>query len=148
MSRDLKNYMTSRLKKNTKASFVFIGYSFGAGTLPFALNRLPLRIQEKIELVILIAPPAKADFEFFFRSWLHKATDKAKPVAPEIRTLSIQTPVLYIYGVSDYVGARAELSPNPNLRFAPLKGGHTFNKDYACLFDTIQATLSLAEYKK
>lgn len=142
MSRDLETFITTRLtRNNTNASFVFIGYSFGAGTLPFALNRLPLRLQEKIKLAVLIAPPAKADFEFFFKSWLNKASEKAKPVAPEIQTLSKQVPILYIHGIDDYVGARGDLSTGQNIHITPLQGGHNFNKDYDSLFEVIKTEL-------
>ena len=133
--------MTSRISNKPNASFVFIGYSFGAGTLPFALNLLPLQIKDKIKLVVLIAPPAKADFEFHFKSWVHKASEKAKPVAPEIQTLSNQVSVLYIYGVDDYIGPRHDIAEHKNLRIVPLEGGHTFNKDYLALFDVVQAEL-------
>lgn len=141
MSRDLRRYMTSRLKNKPDATFIFIGYSFGAGTLPFALNHLPIRFRDKITSVILIAPPARADFEFFFKSWFHKASDVAKPVAPEIQKLCETIPVLYLHGVADYIGPRLDISPNENFRIIALDGGHTFNKNYAPLFDTIQAEI-------
>ena len=142
MSNDLKRYINARLKRNPSASFVFIGYSFGAGTLPFALNRLPINLQEKITSVFLIAPPAKADFEFFFKSWRNKASDEAKAVAPEIQTLSKKVPVLYIHGVDDYVGARDGVSTHETLRIVSLEGGHTFDKNYAPLFDLIKSEIS------
>lgn len=142
MSNDLKRYINARLKRNSSASFVFIGYSFGAGTLPFALNRLPVSLQEKITSVFLIAPPAKADFEFFFKSWRNKVSDKAKAVAPEIQTLSNKVRVWYIHGIDDYVGARDGLLPHEGLRIVSLEGGHSFNRNYGPLFELIKCKLS------
>lgn len=137
MSRDLQRYMRRRLKRVPTAQFTFVGYSFGAGTLPFALNLLSPRLKEHIEKVILIAPPAQADFKFFFRSWFHKPTEKAKATAPEIQQLSEVKPVLYVYGEDDYVGARAYLKPHKNLEFISLPGGHDLNKDMDGLFFAI-----------
>lgn len=137
MSVDLQRYMARRLKKNPSAHFIFIGYSFGAGTLPFALNRLPEEMKSHIDIAVLIAPPAKVDFKFFFRSWLHKSTSKACDSAPEIQYLSDRIPVLYIYGEDDYKGPREDLTPFRNLTLVCLAGGHDFNKDYPALFQTI-----------
>lgn len=141
MSRDLERYMTARLTNKPSATFVFIGYSFGAGTLPIALNALPLLFQEKIKGVVLIAPPEKADFEFYFRSWLHKVSDKAQPVAPQIQTLSRRVPVLYIHGADDYVGTRRDLTASDAVHIVSLQGGHNFNKNYAPLFDVIKSEI-------
>lgn len=137
----ISSAISTLASKKPNASFVFIGYSFGAGTLPFALNRLPINLQEKITSVFLIAPPAKADFEFFFKSWRNKASDKAKAVAPEIQTLSKKVPVLYLHGADDYIGARDGVSTHENLRIVSLEGGHTFDKNYAPLFDLIKSEL-------
>lgn len=141
MANDLQRYMAKRIKNNPEAKFTFIGYSFGAGTLPFALNRLPAHLKKYILNVILIAPPAEADFEFFFRSWLNKSTTAAKATAPEIQQLSLVAPILYIHGEEDYVGARADLSPHDWLYITSLPGGHDFDKDFEALLKPIDEVL-------
>ncbi len=144
MSDDLKAYMLRRLKVNPAAQFTFIGYSFGAGTLPFALNRLPSHLKKHIVNTILIAPPAEADFEFFFRSWLNKSTPAAKETAPEIQQLAQIAPILYVHGETDYIGARAKLTSIDSLTIISLPGGHDFNKDFGPLLATIEDFLNIS----
>ena len=141
MSDDLKRYIIRRTTKNPDARFTFIGYSFGAGTLPFALNRLPEPQQNHIKSVILIAPPALADFQFYFRSWFHKSSRLAQDTAPEIQYLSTRLPVYYFYGVDDYIGPKDDIVPHRGLKIIPLKGGHDFDKDYTYLFEQIEQHL-------
>lgn len=145
MSADLRRYMTRRLKRNPRARFIFVGYSFGAGTLPFALNRLPFNLKKQVAHAILIAPMEKVDFEFFFRSWFYKSTSAAQYSAPEIQSLSLHVPVLYIYGEEDYAGPREDLSPCKDLQIICLSGGHDLNKDYNTLFATIVASVPVLQ---
>lgn len=57
MAKDIQRQLHRRLKTNPDDRFLLIGYSFGAGTLPFALNRLPADITDHIQCVALLAPP-------------------------------------------------------------------------------------------
>lgn len=145
MSEDLQRYMTRRLKRNKDASFVFIGYSFGAGTLPFAINSLPEHLKTHITNIVLIAPPAKADFEFFFRSWFHKTTRMARETAPEIQSLSQTIPTLYLHGEADYVGPRETLRLHANLKIISLPGGHDFNKNFEPVIRAIEDELGFIQ---
>lgn len=139
MSRDLRQALRRRLKARPDDRFLLIGYSFGAGTLPFAVNRLPADLLARIDRVVLMAPPETSDFEFFFRSWLNRSSNKAQPTAPEIQTLSESVPVLYLRGTDDFIGPRDLLTYGPNLVRHDLPGGHDFDKDYDGLIDLILA---------
>lgn len=130
MAKDLERQLRHRLKKKPDDRFILIGFSFGAGTLPFAVNRLPEDLIARVDGVTLLAPPASSDFEFFFRSWLNKSTNEARATAPEIETLSGKLPVLYMRGEDDYIGPSDVLGLSNELSIITLPGGHDFNKDY------------------
>lgn len=137
MSNDLARQLLKRAKRFPKERFTLVGYSFGAGTLPFAVNRLPEHLKARVDGVALLAPPASADFEFFFRSWIHMPTKHAQDVVPEIERLSQTLPVLYMRGENDYVGPSDDLETGINLTLMSLPGGHDFNRDYDVLVDNI-----------
>jgi type IV secretory pathway VirJ component len=130
MSRDLARSIRNWHKHNPDDRIVLVGYSFGAGTLPFAINRLPHDVYETIGAVILIAPPEHADFEFHFRSWLNKSTGKALETAPEILKLSHTIPVLYLRGEDDYLGPSEQLKTVGSIDYMSLSGGHDFDKRF------------------
>lgn len=101
MSHDIARNIRNRLKKHPQDRIVLVGYSFGAGTLPFAVNRLPKDIKSKVDGVVLLAPPDAADFEFYWRSWLNKSSKHALDTGPEILKLSHAFPLLYLRGETD-----------------------------------------------
>lgn len=142
LAKDLAHSMRRRLKKFPHNRFTLIGYSFGAGTLPFAVNRLPDDLIGKIDSVALLAPPESADFEFFFRSWLNRSTPNALPTAPEIALMSTRIPILYLRGEQDYKGPSSDLKNLPDIEYTVLPGGHDFDKDYQTLFELILKNLS------
>lgn len=137
LSRDLERQLRRRLTRFPKDRFLLIGYSFGAGTLPFAVNRLPQDLINRIDGVAVLATPESADFEFFFRSWFHKSTQNARLVGPELNTLSKKLPVLYLRGESDFMGPSETITPSDTLTLLTLPGGHMFKKDYDRLIDII-----------
>ncbi|MGJ8563531.1 MAG: AcvB/VirJ family lysyl-phosphatidylglycerol hydrolase [Alphaproteobacteria bacterium] len=130
MSKDLARQLRKRLRHKPKDRFILVGYSFGGGTLPFAVNRLPEDLIALVDGVAVLAAPAEADFEFYFRSWLNKSTKHARDVAPEIELLSGLVPVLYMRGEDDYIGPSDVLNEGRMLTIKTLPGGHDFAKDY------------------
>lgn len=137
MARDLECQLRLRHSQYPGDRFLLIGYSFGAGTLPFAVNRLGDEWKNRIQAVVLLAPPDKADFRFYFRSWLNKSTQNAMPTAPEIKRLSEGTPVLYVRGEDDFTGPSDVLMPSQNLNMINLPGGHDFGKEYDVVTELI-----------
>lgn len=137
LSRDLEKQLWRRLTRFPNDRFLLIGYSFGAGTLPFAVNRLPQELIDRIDGVIVLATPESADFEFFFRSWFNQSTKDARIVGPELESLSKKRPVLYLRGESDFMGPSETLQTSDQLKLMTLPGGHMFNKDYDGLIDLI-----------
>jgi type IV secretory pathway VirJ component len=105
-----------------------IGYSQGADTVPFLVNRLPPETRAAVLGVALVAPGAEAFFEFHVSHWF--ATPRGgTPVRPEIARLA-PAPVVCIYGRADpdaacHDGAFAHVAA------VPLPGGHGFDGDWA-----------------
>jgi type IV secretory pathway VirJ component len=137
MAKDIQRQLNRRLKSNPKDRFLLIGFSFGAGTLPFAANLLPPHLIKRIDRVVLLAPPAQADFEFSFRSWVNLWTSDALNTAAEISRLSLTVPVLYLRGEDDFIGPSESLKESKTLKIITLPGGHDFNKDYDRLIELI-----------
>lgn len=76
-----------------------IGYSYGAGVLPFLVNRLPPEDRDRIVGVGLLAYPGSAEFRFSPVGWFGRLTDDARPALPEVEGLDV--PVLCAAGESD-----------------------------------------------
>jgi type IV secretory pathway VirJ component len=113
---------------------IIIGYSFGADVLPFIINRFPSDLQSKIQLLALIGPSQKADFEFHLTDWVGNFGNDGEPTVPEIRKLKQKS--LCFYG--DYEKDSACPHVQTKLvKIIPLRGGHHFNGDYQMLAKSI-----------
>ena len=96
LNRILRHY--GALWKREKV--VTIGYSFGADVLPFAVNRLPREVQARIEVIALLGPSPRAEFEFHLTDWIGNfQRSDARPVRPEIEKLRGKH-ILCFYGTS------------------------------------------------
>lgn len=117
---------------------VLIGYSFGAGILPFAYNRLPAEVREQVVQISLLGIEPRASFEFRVAGWLGVGPDAdAPPVLPEVERFPPGV-LQCVYGDDE----QDTLCRDPALAGAELvrtSGGHHFNGDYAALARTILA---------
>ncbi len=122
-----------------KSRVMLIGYSQGADTLPFALNRLPPSTRETVSTVVLLGLSAHALFEFHVANWL--SDDESGPATlPEVSRIA-GVPVLCVYGAEEADSPCPKLDPN-RARAVKLAGGHHFDGDYAAL---AQRILDLAD---
>ncbi len=106
---------------------VLVGYSFGASVLPFLVTRLPPDLRRRIALVALLAPSARASFEFHLSQWLGAGDGVTRPVAPEVAQFA-GTPVLCILGTADDESVCPPLAPPSRVLRVP--GNHHFDDDY------------------
>jgi type IV secretory pathway VirJ component len=106
---------------------LLVGYSQGADTLPFMVNRLPPAARASVGLTALLGMSRKADFQFHFSNWLHAASG-GLPIAPELRAWS-GSPYLCLYGGEDADAACAALTGNGG-KAVKLSGGHHFSGGY------------------
>ncbi len=133
-SQDLQRVLVHFLQDWKKQKVIIIGYSFGADVLPFMINRLPSDLQSKIQLLALLGPSQRADFEFHLSDWVGSFGDDGEPIVPEIKKLKLKS--LCFYGDNEKDSA----CPHVQTKFAkiiPLRGGHHFNGDYQMLAKSI-----------
>jgi type IV secretory pathway VirJ component len=85
VSRDLARVLRVYGARWHADSFALIGYSFGADVMPFAYNRLPAALREKVAIVSLLGFARAADFQVRVTGWLGlPPSDKALQARPEV----------------------------------------------------------------
>jgi type IV secretory pathway VirJ component len=95
-----------------------VGYSYGAGVLPFLVNRLPADDRERVIGVGLLAYPGKGEFRFSPVGWFGRVTSDARPALPEVEQLDV--PVLCAAGESDPIrDCRSLAGTGANISFLP-----------------------------
>jgi type IV secretory pathway VirJ component len=117
---------------------ILLGYSFGAGVLPFAVNRLPAAERAMVRQVSLLGVEKLAQFEFHVTNWLGAGGGAdARPVLPEIAKLDPRI-VQCFYGADedDTACTAPELARAERIE---TEGGHHFDGDYAAIADKIMA---------
>jgi type IV secretory pathway VirJ component len=111
------------------SSVALIGYSFGAGVLPFVYNRLPQQQREKVGLMALLGFESAADFEIKVTGWLGMPPSTAAlPVGPEIDKVPPAL-VQCFYGEDETDSLCPELAKR-NVTVIRTAGGHHFGNDY------------------
>jgi type IV secretory pathway VirJ component len=117
---------------------ILLGYSFGAGIVPFAMNRLPPEEKAWIRQISLLGLVKYTLFEFHVTEWLGVGGDaEARPVLPEIAKLD---PAL----IQCFYGAEEENTACTAPEFDRAErietgGGHHFDGDYVSLAEKIMA---------
>lgn len=88
VSRDLARVLRVYGARWHANSFALIGYSFGADVMPFAYDRLPPALRDKVSIVSLLGFAPSADFQIRVTGWLGMpASDKALPAKPAVDRL-------------------------------------------------------------
>jgi type IV secretory pathway VirJ component len=114
---------------------ILLGYSFGAGILPFAVNRLPASERATIRQISLLGLERLAPFEFHLSEWLGVGGGDARPVLPEAAKLDPAL-VQCFYGADE--DETACTAPEfDRAERVETSGGHHFDGDYAALADKI-----------
>ena len=117
-------------------SVALIGYSFGAGVLPFVYNRLPPQQRNKVTLMALLGFDSAADFEIKITGWLGMPPSAAAlPVAPEIDKVPAGL-VQCFYGEDETDSFCPELAKR-QITVIRTSGGHHFGNDYTHLAHVI-----------
>ena len=115
---------------------LLIGYSFGADILPFAYNRLPAPLRDRVALVSLLGLEPRAAFEFSVTGWFGaEPPDDAPDVLPELLRIPPEK-VQCFYGEDE----DDTLCRDPALAKTQLiqtSGGHHFDGDYDALAERI-----------
>jgi type IV secretory pathway VirJ component len=111
-----------------KSHVLLIGYSQGADTMPFMVNRLPVETHDMVGLTTLLGISDNALFEFHVANWLGNPSG-GMPTAPELQRWS-GAPYLCLYGEDDGDSACADVSGKDGV-VVKMPGGHHFGGSYA-----------------
>lgn len=122
---DLARIIKFYQKKWQARSAHLIGFSFGAGALPFFIRRLTPEVQKNIGRVTLLAPFRRADFKFHISDWLFD-DDRGKEVMAEIRLLNPRLKPDCIYPSDEKKVSLCTQSNDAPLTSIELSGGHHF----------------------
>ncbi len=115
---------------------ILLGYSFGAGILPFAVNRLPAEDRAMIRQISMLGLDKMTQFEFHVTNWLGGGGGAdARPVLPEVSRLDPGT-LQCFYGKEerDTACTAPEFDRAERIETG---GGHHFDGDYAALAEKI-----------
>jgi type IV secretory pathway VirJ component len=106
---------------------LLIGYSQGADTMPFMVNRLPAQTRDMVGLTTLLGISDNALFEFHVANWLGN-TGGGLATAPELKRWR-GAPYLCLYGADDEDSACAEVTGKEGIA-VKMPGGHHFGGGY------------------
>ncbi len=134
--KDLTRILNYYSKAWNAEKLILIGYSTGADTLPFMVNRLPEVLKSKVQTVALLGMAKDANFEFHVSDWLY-SSDGLYKVIPEVQKLKGMN-VLCIYGEDETDNACSSLD-KASFNLIEMKGGHHFAGDYDKLASVILA---------
>lgn len=131
VARLLRHYLHAWDKRQA----VLIGYSFGADVLPFAVNRLPEDLRDRVVLVVLIGPGSHASFEFQMSDWLGgEPGGPTWPLLPEMTRM--HGSILCLYGEEESDSVCRRVTPG-SIESVQLKGGHHFGGHYSAITERI-----------
>jgi type IV secretory pathway VirJ component len=139
-ARDLDRVMRHYAQSWRRSRVLLLGYSQGADTLPFMINRLPGDTARLVRATVLIGMGSEAFFEFHVSHWI--GTPKGGlPTRPEA-TSGRLGPVFCFYGQGDDDAACQGLRDR-GVHAVALAGGHHFDGDYTTLATAIVSALAL-----
>ncbi|MGN6231199.1 MAG: virulence factor family protein [Trinickia sp.] len=131
VSRDLSRVLRVYGARWHANSFALIGYSFGADVMPFAYDRLPAPVRDKVSIVALLGFAKAADFQVRVTGWLGlPPSDRALPAKPAVDRLPAGL-VQCFYGADEEDTLCPALSGTQEVIRTP--GGHHFGHDYDAL---------------
>lgn len=137
-SKDLDRVLRHYSRAWGRSHVLLIGYSQGADTMPFMVNRLPSATRSLVRLTTLLGISDNAVFQFHLANWLGD-TRGALPTAPELERWT-GSPYLCLYGESDADSACEQLTGHDGSAFK-MPGGHHFGGAYSKIADVILSRL-------
>jgi type IV secretory pathway VirJ component len=121
-----------------KTRALLVGYSQGADTMPFMVNRLPAVTHSMVGLTALLGISDSALFEFHLANWIGDPGG-GLPTRPELSRWS-GAPYVCIYGEEDTESVCAQVGAH-NGTAVKLPGGHHFGGSYPEIATEILAHL-------
>jgi type IV secretory pathway VirJ component len=133
-AKDLDRVLRHFSRKWGRSHALLIGYSQGADTMPFMINRLPPGTRRMVGFTTLLGISDNAVFEFHVANWLGEAA-KGLPTAPELEKWT-GSPYLCLYGQDDADSACQQLTGHDGTALV-MPGGHHFGRGYVQIADQI-----------
>ena len=133
-SHDLDRVVRYYSRTWNRSHVLLIGFSQGADTMPFMINRLPAETHDLIGFTTLLGISDNALWEFHIATWLGSPA-KGVPTAPELARWS-GAPYVCMYGESDPDAACAQLTGHDG-SVLKLPGGHHFGGRFTKIADEI-----------
>ena len=116
---------------------VLIGYSQGADTLPFMVNRLPQAQKDSVRTIALLGAGKKASLAFHVSDWLLSGEHEDDlPIKPEAMKLP-NVAKLCFYGADEAGDSLCPTLDATQFTIIKTPGGHHFGGDYKKLADDI-----------
>jgi type IV secretory pathway VirJ component len=132
-ARDLGAVIDAYLSRWGASKVALIGYSFGAGVLPFAYDRLSPEAKARVVQLSLLGFATAADFEISVAGWLGAAPGKdALPTEPALAPIDA-TMIQCFYGSDEDDSACPSLLRKGMAEVIRTPGGHHFDGDYVRL---------------
>jgi type IV secretory pathway VirJ component len=129
-AQDLDRVLRHYAREWHKSHVLLVGYSQGADTMPFMLNRLPAATKEMVGYTALLGLSDRAAFEFHVTNWLGNTSDDL-PTAPEMKNWN-GSPYLCLYGEEDRDADCERLTGKDGTVFK-MPGGHHFGGSYQAM---------------
>lgn len=127
-ARDLDRVLRHYSQALGRGRALLIGYSQGADTLPFMVNRLPAATRSMVGLTTLLGISDSAMFEFHLANWLGEPSG-GLPTGPELTRWS-GSPYLCLYGADDGDSACTSITGRGGSS-VEMPGGHHFGGGYS-----------------
>jgi type IV secretory pathway VirJ component len=140
-SKDLDRVLRHYSSAWGRSHALLIGYSQGADTMPFMVNRLPAGTRRMVGLTTLLGISDNAVFEFHVANWLGEPA-RGLPTAPELERWS-GSPYLCLYGQDDADSACKQLTGHDGSALV-MPGGHHFGGGYVEIAEQILNRLPTA----
>ena len=139
-ARDLSAVIDTYTARWGASKVALIGYSFGAGVLPFAYDRLPPEAKQRVVQLSLLGFGSTADFEISLMGWLGAPPTKdALPTGPALAAID-PAMIQCFYGRDESDSLCPSLAKTERSNKAEVietKGGHHFDGAYDALAEQI-----------
>lgn len=132
-AQDLERVLRHYSQAWGKSQALLVGYSQGADTLPFMVNRLSPTTRDMVGFTTLLALSEPAYFEFHVTHWLGNP-EGGLPILPELTHWSSR-PYVCLYGAEESDSLCPQLSAGGHALQMP--GGHHFGGGYSQIADQV-----------
>lgn len=132
-ARDIEYLVTYYMKEWNKASFILVGYSFGADVAAFLPGRLPHALLTKMNKLVLLSPSLSTDFVINLSDLIGDSKHKNRKykLVPELNESTF--PTICIFGMNEDLNLKNILIKKESLTIYEVPGGHHYKNNSALL---------------